>query len=130
MKNPPHMPNEAVHRGLIARIVVKVDYDAKGMIVSVEMQPDQDINGSRSLRAATVTAVRKWSVNPERVGGHGVAASMMVPICYSIVPEGARAPDFACAWTPPGSHSKIDNGGTFALAPVAKLQSDVIGRVL
>ncbi|MFI4970669.1 MAG: hypothetical protein ACHP7D_10730 [Lysobacterales bacterium] len=107
---------------------MKADYDANGKVVAVEPQPDQDINASKSLRAATVAAVRKWTVDPERVGGHGVAASLMVPICYTVTV--GYPPDFACAWTPPGSRSKIDNGAAYALAPVATLRSDVIGHTL
>ncbi|GAA0722598.1 energy transducer TonB [Dokdonella soli] len=128
-KAPPRFPRDAARLGLVARVVVKANYDADGKVVAVEPQPDQGINSSKSLQAATVAAVRKWTVDPERVGGHGVAASVMVPICYTVT-DGRAPPDFDCAWTPPGSRSKIDNGGAFALAPAAKLQTDVIGRTL
>jgi hypothetical protein len=128
-KSPPRMPRDAIHLGLMALVVVKADYDTDGKIVAVEPQPDQGINASKSLQAATVAAVRKWTVDPEQVGGHGVAASLMVPICYTVT-DGRAPPEFAREWTPPGSRSKIDNGGAYALEPAARLKSDVIGRTL
>lgn len=129
-KRMPIFPRDALRPGLIARVVVKADYDADGRIVAVEAQPDQGIHALRSLQAATVDAVRHWKVTPERVGGHGVASTVMVPVCYSVAIGNSRPPDFACTWTPPGSKSKIDDGGAFALAPTAKLATDVIGRAL
>jgi TonB family protein len=128
MKAPPHFPRDAMRPGLVARVVVKADYDANGKVIAVEPQPDQDINASKSLQKATIAAVRKWKVDPEQVGGHGVAASVMVPICYTVTVGWPR--DFDCTWTPPGSHSKVDNGGAYALAPTARLKSDVIGHAL
>lgn len=124
----PRFPRDAAPPGLVARVVVKADYDTDGKIIAVEAQPDQGINASKSLQKATIAAVRKWKVDPEQVGGHGVAASVMVPICYTVTVGWPR--DFDCTWTPPGSHSKVDNGGAYALAPAARLKSDVIGHAL
>ena len=126
----PHFPRDAMRPGLIARVVVKADYDANGKIIVVQPQPDQGINASKSLQSAAVMAVRNWTIDPERVGGHGVPASVMVPICFSVVLANTRPPEFACTWTPPGSRSKIENGGAYALAPAATLKSDVIGHAL
>jgi len=126
---PPRMPRDAVRVGLVARVVVKADYDADGRIVAIEPQADQGLNSLPSLERATVNAVKHWGVVPERVGGHGVASSIMIPICFTVT-QGLRAPDFDCTWTPPGSRARIDNGGAFALAPAAKLRSDVIGHAL
>lgn len=128
MVNPPHMPRDVVKPGFMGRVVVKADYDADGKIIAVTPQADQGFHATRSLDAATVKAVRKWKVTPEQVGGHGVAASVMVPICYTVTT--GRAPDVDCSWTPPGSKSTVDNGAAFALAPSTKLLSDVIGHAL
>jgi len=38
---------------------------------------------------AALNAVKKWSFEPERVDGHGVAGSVEIPIYFQI--EGARA---------------------------------------
>lgn len=128
-RQAPRFPRDMVRSGFAGRVVVKADYDADGNIVRVTPQDDQGFNASRSLDAATIKAVQQWKVTPERVAGHGVAASIMVPVCY-IIADTRRPPDFACAWTPPGSKSKVDDGNAFALAPTAKLSTEVIGRTL
>jgi hypothetical protein len=121
---------------------MKADYDANGKIVAVQPQLDQNINAPDSFVAAIVAAARKWSVAPERVGGHAIASSMMLPICIVTSPiyrksmrradqaASAEGANDACTWTPPGSRSNIENGGSYALAPVVALKSDVIGHVL
>ncbi len=129
-KAVPRFPPDAARPGLIARVVVKVEYDASGNITEVQTQPDQGVNASQSMRTSALAAVRKWKVEPERVGGHGVAASVLVPICYTVVQDPMQSNKFDCAWTPPGSQSKVDNGSAYALAPAAKLKSDVIGHAL
>jgi hypothetical protein len=125
----PRFPADAVRPNLAVIVVVKADYDENGRVVSVESQSSQGIGATRSLEAATVAAVKKWIVSPERVDGHGIASSVMVPVCYT-VSRTTRIPDFDCSWKPPGSNSKIDNGSAFALESVARLRSDVIGHAL
>jgi len=114
----------------LSRVVVRLDYDANGNVTNAEPQPDLGLNASRSLQASTVKVARRWKVDPERVGGHGVGGSLLVPVCYSNVPAGSKPPDFDCTFTPPGTHSRIGDGSSFALAPNAKLVSDVAGRIL
>lgn len=91
-------------------------------------QRAQSIHATRSLDKSTVDAARQWKITPEYVGGHGVAGSIEVGVCYTVTT--AWPPDFDCAWTPTGTKSKIRSGSGFALAPVAKLSTDVIGRTL
>lgn len=128
---PPNFPRDVAHKarqGFVGRVVVKADYDAEGKIVAVAAQTEQGLHATPSLDAASVAAVQQWTIIPERVGGHGVASSVMVPICYTISTGWPQ--DFDCDWTPPGSKSKIQDGVAFALAPSAKLATDVIGRTL
>lgn len=127
-KAPPRVPREAMRPGLVARVVVKADYDADGRIFAVTAQPEQDLDASKALDAATIKTVRKWAIDPERVDGHGVASSVMLPVCYTV--SIGRPPDFDCTWTPPGSRSKVGDGSAYASAPATKLASDVIGRTL
>ena len=129
-KAPPRMPRDVIKPGFAAMIVVKANYDASGAIVSVEPQPQLSVNTKPSLEKATITAVKKWAVVPERVGGHAVASSLMLPVCYLVTAGSRQPPDFACAFTPQGSASKIAEGGAYALEPAARLRSEVIGRAL
>lgn len=125
----PRMPRDAMTPGLVAMVVVKANYDANGVIVSVEPQREYGINAKRSLEQATIAAVKQWTVEPERVGGRAVASSLMLPVCFTVT-RSRPGPDFTCTFTPQGSRSKIAEGGAFALEPVAHLGSDVIGRTL
>lgn len=127
-KGAPRFPREAVKQGLFAMIVVRADYDASGRVVAVEPQPQYGINSMRSLEKATVAAVKKWTVAPERVGGKAVASSLLLPVCYTVT--SGRPPEYSCAFTPQGSTAKIGEGGSFALEPSTQLRSDVIGRTL
>lgn len=127
---PPRFPRDAMKPGLVAMVVVKADYSADGRIIAVEPQPAESLNATRSLQAATVAAVKRWAVTPERVGGQGVASSMMIPVCYTVTWGRPSLPDFNCAWTPQGSRSKVGDGAAFAVSPAAKLTADVIGRTL
>lgn len=128
---PPRFPREAVRPGLVALVVVKLDYDADGRVTSVEVVPDQGFNTSRALDSAAVKAARQWKVLPEKVAGHGVASSIMTPICYYVEPVGRHVEGDPCpAWTPPGSTSSVGQGEAYALAPTAKLVSEVAGRTL
>lgn len=128
-KAAPRFPREARKPGLFAMVVVEAKYAADGSIVAVEPLPQHGIHSTPALERATIAAVKRWFVTPERVGGRAVASSVLVPICYTVT-RGPSPPDFTCSFTPPGSSSTVTEGGTFALAPVARLRSDVIGRTL
>lgn len=126
----PRFPNQALKRGLFAMVVVKVAYDESGKVVAVEPQADLGVNASRPLEKATVAAVSRWEIEPERVGGRAVASSLLLPVCYSVVAANSTPPDYACAFKSAGSTSRIGEGDALALEPVARLRSEVIGRVL
>lgn len=124
----PRFPRDAVKRGLFAMIVVRADYDANGRVVGVEAQPQYGINSMRSLEKATVAAVKKWTVAPERVGSQAVASSLLLPVCYTVT--NGHPPEYSCAFTPHGTTARIGEGGAFALESSTQLRSDVIGRTL
>jgi hypothetical protein len=109
----------------VGRVVVKVDYDAEGRILTATPEPGMSMNSRPELVASAVDAVRKWKMRPERVDGHGIAASVWIPICYSY--GASQAQKDACAWMPPGAKSGIGSGSAHAIDPVAKLAGDVVG---
>ncbi len=112
-----------------ALAVVQVHYDAAGKVIGAEVAPGAP-EVDRAVSDAALKSVRHWTFQPERVGGHALASSAYVPICFTLTRD-RRAPAADCAsWTPPGASTTVANGGSLALEPAATLKSDVIGRTL
>jgi len=82
-----------------------------------------------SLVRSAEKAVRGWGFTPEVVGGHALAGSAFISVCFDIVSSGAR-PNNDCAWTPPGAKSALRETDAFALAPATRLETDVVGHTL
>ncbi|MBN8728873.1 MAG: TonB family protein [Xanthomonadales bacterium] len=109
--------------------VVLVTYDANGKVLTAE--PVADVPQSdRALGRSAANAIKRWTFRPEMVGGHGVAASVYVPVCYQL--EGSVTAMPSCPqWSPPDSHRSVDAAaGLVSLDPAAKLRDDVIGKML
>lgn len=126
----PKFPMEAVRRhgdSFSAMVVVETHYDAVGKVISAGIAPDSP-TAERAISNAALQSVRRWTFQPERVDGHGIASTAYVPICFAL----GNAPLPYCGtWKPPGAAgTDIGNGEAFALNPAATLKSDVIGRML
>ena len=111
-------------------VVVRAAYDADGKVLSAVVE-----TGSPPIAAgllnASISAVKKWRFQPERVDGHGIAGSQVMPICYSVRPiESRAAPSPPCKWDPPGTHASIGEGESLAIDPAARLNKDVVGHAL
>lgn len=115
--------------GFSGLVVLKIHYDQSGRVVSAESAPDAP-KVQRSLSRMAIRGVQEWTFQPERVGGHGIASTVYLPICFNKA-SSSRAPDDGCGeWTAKGASSSIADGAAFALEPAATLKSDVIGRIL
>lgn len=129
--NAPHFPASALRggsNGMAALAVVETRYDEAGKVIAAELAPGAP-KVDRAIGNAAVKSVQGWTFQPESVGGHGLAATVYVPICFAVAPQGSRAP--ACpSWTPPGARAAVAEGSSFALEPAATLKSDVIGHTL
>jgi len=127
----PRIPISALRsgsHGFSALVVVEVRYNAAGKVVAAEVAPGAP-KVDRTVSKATIESVRGWTFRPESVGGHALASTAYVPICFTVAPMGSAPP--ACPdWTPPGARGAVGNGGSFALEPAATLKSDVIGHTL
>jgi hypothetical protein len=123
------------HAGFVGRVVVKADYDAQGRILDVTPQPDMSLNAKPGLVASADIVVRKLKIWPERVDGHGVAASVFVPLCYAYDNWNKltrQSWEQACPWigAPPGAGFAIDSvrvHAAYTIDPVAKLASNAGG---
>jgi TonB family protein len=128
---PPHYPASAVHERQTGMVVMRVDYDADGKTVSATLDPNSP-KASKILVNASIDAVKSWTFQPERVDGHGVPGTQVLPVCYwlSSMPVRERDPGPMCAWNPPGRHAAIGEGDSLALNPAARLANDVTGHAL
>lgn len=80
--NPaPPYPADAYAQGLEGRVQLLVQIDARGRVQALEIAKS---SGVASLDAAAVKAVRKWRFVPAERAGQPVAASVKVPVRFSI----------------------------------------------
>ncbi len=109
-------------------VVLKIRYDESGSVISAEPAPGAP-KVQKALSRSAIRAVREWTFQPERVGGHGIASTVYVPICFSV--STSRQPDDGCKeWASPEAPKGIAEGAAFALEPAATLKSDVVGQLL
>ena len=124
----PHYPYDAVTSHTTGMVVMHVSYDADGNVVSSALEPGAP-RVSASLVKATAAAMKQWQFQPERVDGHGVAGTAVVPTCFSLSDVGWPPPAMNCQWTAPG-HAAIGEGQSLALEPAARLLTEIVGSTL
>jgi len=125
----PRYPGKAIRHHETGEVVLKVSYDAEGKPTDIEPVPDSPAK-SKALIEASVTAVRSWTFQPEVVGGHALAGTSVVPICYTLNARHPSRQEDKCDWKAHGSDRALDNGEALALNPAAKLLTEVAGRTL
>ena len=122
---PFHYPDAAVRAGKQGEVVLIAHYNGAGAVTDVapyEHGPKADVQ----LAQAAMTSVRKWTFDPEVVGGYPIPGAVVVPVCFAL---SGRTPP-ACNWESPATGGNMNGSQAVALNPAAKLESDVIGRVL
>lgn len=122
----PQFPREQLRQNVAAQVVLEVRYDASGKVTSVEPAPDAPAV-ARDFTRSAIKAVRRWQFWPERVAGHGIPATVKVPICFSLTVKNAPAPK-CTPWMPSGAHAATE--GAVTEDPAARVKVDVIGRKL
>ena len=106
-------------------VLLKVRYDESGAVVQVKPSADAP-EPDRQLLDVAISSVKQWTFEPEVVGGHPLAAAALVPVCFQL----QGMPKAVCDWKQPGSDMHAQGSHALALYPAAKLETDVIGRVL
>lgn len=130
IRKAPKYPPAAIQHHRQGMVVLKVDYDASGHVVAANMHENAPAVAPELAKSAQ-QAVKAWIFAPEVVGGHPLAGSAIVPICFEIFPSGTLRPrHMNCAWTPPGSQSTLHDADVLAIEPAAKLQTHVVGHTL
>lgn len=130
----PVMPQRLIAKRPNGMVVLRLDYAADGKVVKAEPEPGAP-QALPELTEYFLKAARSWTFEPERVEGHAIAGSVVMPLCMatalSLPGQRPRPPSGPpCRWTPPGAQRALAEGQALALAPVAQLASDVIGKTL
>ena len=119
-----HYPVSAIEHHVGGGLLLRVDYDTTGHMAHAELA-DQSAKADPALVRASIEAVKKWLFRPELVDGHPIAGAVFSPFCYSIGPSRKT-----CEYKAPGRSTPIGEGESFALNPIAKLQTPVEGKFL
>ena len=79
----PKPPYPAISRrmGEQGRVVLRVRVDAQGLPIDVQLHAS---SGSERLDASALQTVRRWKFVPARLGNEPVAASVLVPIAFTL----------------------------------------------
>jgi hypothetical protein len=108
-------------------LVLRVTYDPSGVAEDIGIADGSPITKGPLVESA-MTAVRTWTFDPERVGGHGLRARVLVPICYEVKTPGSA--DGKCKWTSPEGDKSVVGGQSVALDSSVHLKTDVAGKTL
>ncbi|MEO5558781.1 MAG: TonB family protein [Dokdonella sp.] len=120
-----HYPTEAAREGKQGEVVLLVHYTGTGVVTDVAPYEDGPKADARLTHAA-MASVKKWTFATEVVGGYSMAGVALVPVCFTL--SGRTPPP--CDWKNPATGESLSAGQAVALNPAAKLETDVIGRVL
>lgn len=100
---PPRYPAESLRAREAGEVLLRVDVDAAGRATSVAVDRS---NAAKRLQAAAVKAARAWTFVPERVGGHAIASTVLLPVRFCVR-------GYACPRLPPeqgvgdGDHPRL-----------------------
>jgi protein TonB len=82
LDNPkPHYPALSRRMGEEGRVLLRVRVDARGEALTVDLHTS---SGSPRLDQAAQDVVRRWRFVPARLGSEAVAATVLVPIAFSL----------------------------------------------
>lgn len=93
----PKYPDRALQARHDGAVVVLVEYDTQGHVISTANMTKMSTATDAQLVDAALDVVRQWTFNPEVVAGIGVPGKAYVPVCFTYRNE-------ECRWnTPPGA---------------------------
>ena len=117
----PGMAANGAREGLV---IMRVAYDEHGKIVQARVADESPLR-SGSLVGAARSGVKRFEIEPERVGDRPIAGEALLPICFNMSREYTT-----CTWKRPGSDEVLDEGSALAFDTEVKLETDVAGRTL
>lgn len=123
---PPDYPDDALRRGVDAKLRVVVSIDEHGAYTAEVVEYQASRKGNRwreAFTASALAAVAKWDVRQEQVAGHPVPAKLSIPLSYCVNSDRwcsentVPAPDTSVGAVPPGAPVALDS--------VASLLTDI-----
>jgi TonB family protein len=97
---PPKYPGDAIRMGHGGLVLVKMEHDADGRVVSAtSVKPKKGGVNDWRLVGASLAAAKQWTFDPETVGGHGVPGSDVMPFCFFLSPVGVHR-ESPCVFDP------------------------------
>lgn len=126
---PPKYPEASVAARRQGLVLLRVRYDENGTVVESALY-EKAPHADQALVNAAIAAVKRWTFKPEVVGGHPLASTALVPVCFSL--HGTRIQPPKCDWDRPGesaaSASRLADDTTPAFDSALKLETAVAGR--
>jgi TonB family protein len=121
----PHYPTAAQHSHSEGEVMLRVNFDADGRIVSVNDEPEMGADHvSPLLIEAAIDAVKQWTFRTETVAGHGVSSEALVPVCFTL------SETSECQWKPRADNKPVHSGEAIALSSVVGLDTGEDARQL
>lgn len=114
-----------------AQVVVEIRYDAAGRAIAVAPVAGTPVQDGPMLDSVR-KAVKRWTYQPELIAGIGVPGTVLVPVCFSVASDVAKAhqAENRCRWTQPGTQVSVDEGESLALDSSVQLMTPLPDRVL
>ena len=123
---PPKYPDGALMSKRGGAVMLLVHYDAAGSVTEAKIIDGGVPKPGNDIERAAIAAVKHWTFTPESVGGHAIAGSARVPLCFSARP----GTENACRWQIDKSEVSLDTKVPLAMNPAVRLETEVAGQVL
>ena len=123
---PPKYPDGALMSKRGGAVMLQVHYDAAGSVTEAKLVDGGVPKPGNDIERAAIAAVKHWTFTPESVGGHAIAGSARVPLCFSARPETENT----CRWQIDKSEVSLDTKVPLAMNPAVRLETDVAGSTL
>jgi TonB family protein len=123
---PPKYPDGATVSRRGGAVMLEVHYDDAGKVTAAKPVEGGLPKPGSDIERAAVVAVKKWTFTPEKIGGHGLAGAVRVPLCFSAQPDGANH----CHWQIGDEQVELDTKSPLAMNSIVHLKTEVAEQEL
>jgi TonB family protein len=120
---PPKYPGDSIRMGHGGLVLVKMEHDADGRVVSAtSVKPKKGGVNDWRLVDASLAAAKQWTFDPETVGGHGVPGSDVMPFCFFLSPVGVQR-ESPCVFDPGDGQEPFETARTISQTSVVAIDT-------